>query len=313
LMSRWHRPREGQILIEGALEIALTHDLHGAAMRAYNNLGTAFWVQGRWRPFLVNAERALELARRVGDRRWESQFLAGPIGTLTMLGRWDEALARAAEAEAVATTEFVRGLMLMLAPIHVYRGDLDRVRELLAENEAIARSENPSWAAGYALTEAMLHGAEGRREEALAAVERGLALRAQFAGMQTLSRFDAFEVVADFGDEEKIRELLDVVDELSPAELAPFLRAQQARFRARLPEHDAEAQLVTAEQLFVESEMPFYVAVTRVERGHHLLARDRVDEGRPLLEHARETFEELRARPWLDRVEAAESQARVPS
>jgi len=59
--------------------------------------------------------------------------------------------------------------------------------------------------------------------------------------------------------------------------------------------------------------MPFYVAVTRLERARHLLEADRVEEARPLLEQAGETFEELRARPWLDRVEAAESKARVPS
>ena len=56
------------------------------------------------------------------------------------------------------------------------------------------------------------------------------------SGTQTIARFDALEVVADFGDEQKIRELLDVIDELPPAEQAPYLRAQQARFRARLPE-----------------------------------------------------------------------------
>jgi class 3 adenylate cyclase len=312
MTSHLHRPREGKILLEGALEIALAHDLHAAALRAYNNLGTQLWVQGRWRPFLANAEKALEAARRVGDRLWESQFLAGPIGTMTMLGLWDEALARAAEAEAVAATEFVRGLLLLLVPIHLHRGELDRVRELLAANQDIARSENVGWAAGYLMTEALLHAAEGRGEEALAAVDRAMELRSQFAGTQTIARFDALEVVAQFGDEQKIRELLAMVDELSPAEVAAYLRAQQARFRARLPEHDTESELAAAEELFEKSEMPFYVAVTRLERAQHLLEAERVDEARPLLDQARETFEELRARPWLDRVEAVESQAHVP-
>jgi predicted negative regulator of RcsB-dependent stress response len=207
----------------------------------------------------------------------------------------------------------VWGMLLQLAPLHVYRGEFDRVRELLAANEAMARSENAGWAASYALTEGLLHAGEGRREEALAAVDRALALRSQFAGMQTIARFDALEVMTDLGDEQKIRELLGVVDELSPAELAPYLRAQQARFRARLSEHDAEAELLAAQQLFTESEMPFYVAVTQLERARYLLDGDRVEEARPLLDQARETFEELRARPWLERVEAAESQAPVPS
>jgi len=119
--------------------------------------------------------------------------------------------------------------------------------------------------------------------------------------------------VADFADEDKIRELLAVLDELHAGELVSFLRAQQARFRARLPEHDAEAELRGAEELFAQAEMPFHVAVTRLERAEHLLAHDGLEEAAALLEQARETFEELRARPWLERVEAAASQARVPA
>jgi tetratricopeptide (TPR) repeat protein len=308
-----HRPREGQILLEGALEIALKHDLHAAAFRAYNNLSTQFWVEGRWQPFLRNVERALEAARQAGDRRWESQFLAGPIGAFVMLGRWDEALARAAEAEAMATTEFSRGMMLSLASIHIHRGELDLARELLAANESIARSENRGWRAGYALNEGRLHAAEGRSDEAVAAVDRALADRAQFAGTQSFARFEALEVVGGLGNEEKLREVLEIVDELSPVELAPFLRAQKARSFARLPEYDPEAELVTAEQLFAESEMPFYVAVTRLERAEHLLQHDRSEEARPLLDQARETFEQLRAGPWLDRVERApERRAAAP-
>jgi hypothetical protein len=153
----------------------------------------------------------------------------------------------------------------------------------------------------------MLHAAEGRREEAFSAVDRSLALRAGFSGVQSFVRFQALEAVADFADEAKIRELLAVFDELHAAELVPFLRAQQARFRARLPEYDTEAELATAEQLFADSEMPFHVAVAQFERAEHLLAQERVDEAAALLEQARETFEELHARPWLDRVEAAAS------
>jgi class 3 adenylate cyclase/tetratricopeptide (TPR) repeat protein len=313
LFNPLQRPREGTILLQGALAVALEHDLHSAALRAYNNLGAFFWVLGEFRALIANAERALQLARRVGDRQWESTFEAGPTGPLMMLGLWDETLSRAAEAEALAVNEFVRGLLLQVAPIYLHRGDLDAVRRLLAENESAARSENASWAAVYALTEAMLHGAEGRRDEAVAAADRALATRAQAAGSQALIRFEAIDVIGDFADDEKLRELLDILDELHPGEQGTFLRAQRARFRARLPEHDPDIEFATAERLFVEAEMPFYVAVTRVERAERLIAEGRGDEARPLLEQARETFEELRARPWLERVDNAAVGSKVPA
>ena len=307
LFSWLHRPRESQILLDGALALALAHDLHPAALRAYNNLAAFLWVQGKWRPFLETVEPALALARRVGDRWWESTFVAGPVGALMMAGRWDEALARAAEAEPLASTEFAHGLLLLAVPIHVHRGDLERVHELLSRGEAIARSENTSWAGAYAVNEAMLHAAEGRREETVSAVDRSLALRAGFAGVQSFVRFQVLEAVADFADEAKIRELLAVFDELHAAELVPFLRAQQARFRARLPEYDTEAELATAEHLFAESEMPFHVAVVQLEHGEWLTARGGSDDAQPLLADAHDTFGRLEAKPWLQRVEAVQA------
>ena len=285
--------REGTVLVEGALAIALENDLHSAALRAYNNLGASLWVLGKFRAALANAGRGLELARRVGDRQWESTFLAGPAGFLMMLGRWDEALARAAEAEALLPNEFVRGLVLQIAPIHLHRGDVDGARKLLAASESSASSENASWAGVYALTEAQIHAAEGRRDEALEAVDRGLALRARAAGSQGMIRFVALDAVADFAGDEKLRELLDVVDELNPGEQGSYMRAQKARFRARLPEHDAEAELAEAERLFEDGEMPFYVAVMRLERAR--------------------TLPEEEAGPLLERVDSASAGARVPA
>ena len=76
LLVQGHRPREAAILLEGARAIALEHDLHWAALRAYNNLNADLWVLGKFRAAIANAERALELARRVGDRQWEATFLA---------------------------------------------------------------------------------------------------------------------------------------------------------------------------------------------------------------------------------------------
>ncbi len=140
LLHSQGRPREAKILLNGALALGREYELHSAVMRAHQNLGAFLWVAGDWRGAVANGDRALELARRVGDRQWEANFVAGPTGMLAMLGRWDEALSRAAEAETLATTDFVRGLLLHIAPIHLHRGDLDSYRRLLADSESSARS-----------------------------------------------------------------------------------------------------------------------------------------------------------------------------
>ena len=119
-------------------------------------------------------------------------------------------------------------------------------------------------------------------------------------------------MIGDLVGDEKLRGLLDILDELHPGEQGSFLRAQRARFRARLTENDTGAELAAAERLFEEAEMPFYVAVSRLERADHLLANGRADEAGPLLDQARETFEELGARPWLERVENASAGSKVP-
>jgi len=61
---------------------------------------------------------------------------------------------------------------------------------------------------------------------------------------------------------------------------------------------------------FREFGMPFWLAVTLTEHGEWLLSEDRVAEAEPLLAEARETFERLQAKPWLERVEAAEARPR---
>ena len=53
LMKRRHRPQEALILLRGALAIALQHDLHQAALRAYNNLAATLWDEDEWREELA--------------------------------------------------------------------------------------------------------------------------------------------------------------------------------------------------------------------------------------------------------------------
>jgi hypothetical protein len=72
---------------------------------------------------------------------------------------------------------------------------------------------------------------------------------------------------------------------------------------------------VTAQELFRELEMPFFVAITEREHAEWLDEQGSSEEAEPLLAEAREIFERLRARPWLERVTAAArtQQPQVPA
>jgi tetratricopeptide (TPR) repeat protein len=305
LMERKHRPRETRILVEGALAIALEHDLHAAALRAYNNPLVALWQEDQWREQIATLDRALELARRIGDRNWEANFLAGSIGVLDMLGRWDEALERAAEAEELAATEFAQGLTLSAVPILVKRGAVDRARRLQTQHAAVGRSENPDFAAGYAVNEGLLLATEGRPKDALAAVERALAAYRDTGEPLRWIRFVAWEIAGVVDDNDGIRDVLRQFDELAPGELTRSLRAQHARVCARLPERDADAQFATAERLFRELEAPFYLAAAQLEHAEWLIAQGRSDDAQPLQTQALRSFEQLRATPWIERAARA--------
>jgi hypothetical protein len=257
------------------------------------------WTTDEWQENLSNMDRAVELARRVGHRNWEANFLMGPLGTLDVLGRWDEALARAANAEELATSEFTRGLMLQVVHIHAERGALERARELIVRNASIAQSENPDFAGSYAMMESILLRAEGNPTAALAAIERALAL--DMTGAGNLVLFEALEVAAALGDLERLRALLARLDGFLPGQLTPSAKAYRARFRAYLPEADAEAEFRIAEHIFEELAMPFLLAVTRLEAAERLLANGRDAEAEPMLTAAGEAFELLGATPWIER------------
>ena len=65
---------------------------------------------------------------------------------------------------------------------------------------------------------------------------------------------------------------------------------------------EADRLFKRAGGLFHELAVPFALAVTRLEHGHWLAAEQRAEEAQPLLTQAREIFERLEAKPWLERL-----------
>ncbi|HXH96165.1 MAG TPA: hypothetical protein VNH40_03050, partial [Gaiellaceae bacterium] len=315
LLSRADRLYEARVLLEGALSLALARDLHRAALRAYNNLVVIELQLDAFDEVRQLNQLGLELARRVGDRDWESNYVAGSVGLLFWAGRWDEALVRLEAARELATTAFAQGLTLSVVPLYCHRGRPDEARRVLAEQqESSADSDNSEFSISYRVTEALVLRAEGRLEESLAAAEEALEAARRLSATTWTTKgalLRALEAASAAGDLGAVRRLLTTLDGYRPGELTPFVRALQERFGALFAGSEAERHYANAERLLDEMGLVFELAVTKLEHGEWLVAQDRGEEAAEVLRDARALFERMQAIPWLERAAALES--RLPA
>jgi len=154
----------------------------------------------------------------------------------------------------------------------------------------------------------MRHGACARlpqlRRAALDALEPVLATQELGITYLTtkLSFVEALEAAFDLGDLERVDELLVAIESLRFGERPPMLDAHARRFRAKLGGDDTGFE--AAATRFRKLEMPFWLAVTELEHAEVLADQGRAAEAEPLLAEAKETFERLEAKPWLERASA---------
>jgi tetratricopeptide (TPR) repeat protein len=307
------RSEQSLALLKHALELALEHDLTAPALRAYNNLGDLLDRRDRYEEAIELQRQGLALARRAGYRISEWRLIGELSAYLVQTGEWSEALQLASEVPE-DQLRYAVAVPYTLIHIAVERGDVAEARRVLSLMSVFESSADVQERAAHAALSAVVLGGEGRLEEALAAsldavaagelLGRGVAADAKVAlgvGLDSalaLARFDAVE------------ELLGRIDAIPAGKRPPSLRAQSARFRARLAaargeEDGVEQGFKTAAGIYREHGLTFFMAVTQLEHGEWLAGQGRGEEARPLLAEAREIFERLEARPWLERVDAA--------
>jgi class 3 adenylate cyclase/tetratricopeptide (TPR) repeat protein len=303
LYSRSNRLEEARILLEGALALALANDLPSAAIRTINNLAVVFESADRFSAAAEASDQGLQLARRIGDRLWETGFLAGPISALVIVGRWDEAFERAAEAEDILE-ESVRSpntTPVHLNEIDCARGEVEVARTRLDSSTWLRDSDDVHSQSMYVLHEAQLLRTEANPRAALEVLEP--LLGSEEIGITYLTRklgfVEALEASFELGDTERLDALLVTIESLRPGERPPMLDAHARRFRAKLAGDDAGFKAAVAR--FRKLEMPFWLAVTELEYAELLADQGRGSEAEPLLAEAREIFARLEAKPWLER------------
>jgi class 3 adenylate cyclase/tetratricopeptide (TPR) repeat protein len=320
ILGRSGRFEEALALLVHALKIALDNDLYQAALRAYINL-SATLVEGRLRyeEGLRYAMEGLALARKVGSRWQEWGLLSHITGHLIGLGRWDEALSWAKEipspTEVPAAAFPMAWTIPGLVEVAVQRGEIAHSERLLEElmslPQATADEQNRSTTAW---TQGFVRAGEGRWKEAFGSAMEAASSRETAGGTLwsvQLGAVLAMEAAFQMQDVGKLEGLIAEFNAWPRIHITPLLRAQLARMSARLAARRgdvpaAEEGFDAAIALFRKMSDPFALGEPMAELGELLVSEGRVAEAAPLLSEAREIFEQLGARPWLERIEHME-------
>ncbi len=310
LVRRRNGPEQSTALLKQSLAIAREHDLYDAEYNALFNLSDLSFRRDRYEDALTYLADALALARRRGSRTGEWESFSETTYPLFMLGRWDEALEAFSEVPEeryldALTISFLSGVL----ELQVHRGQVAEAARVLSLYEPLRDSADVQNRSCFVAAEASVARADERLEEALrlgveaADISRSTGADASQPIKQGL--VVAVEAALALGEHAKAEELVGTIEAVPPGLRSPYLGAQALRFRARLATaDDAPALFDAAAMRFREQKNPFWLAVTLLE--HSELTGDTA-----LLDEAGEIFEQLEARPWLERLAAARSHEKV--
>jgi tetratricopeptide (TPR) repeat protein len=317
-----NREREAEALLRHAIKVSLEEDLRVPALRGYVNLSVLMDNLDRYEEEAAVIDEGMELARKAGDLVWLLKLQSGLIATFYLLGRWDEAMAIAEEVREAPGSEDLLNIAAELFPtvlINALRGDLDAARTFLDRFASLADSEDEQNRQSYLVTRTGILNAEGKHAQALAVAEEVLERARAFGMLSSLKEGMGYALEAAFelGELDRVRTHVAEIDAMARGEVTPYLWAEAARFRAKLAAEDgdhetADREFGRAEGFFHDMGMRFWLAKTMAEHGEWLASQDRGDAAEPLLAEARQIFTQLRAKPWLERLDGVAAEA-LPS
>jgi class 3 adenylate cyclase/tetratricopeptide (TPR) repeat protein len=318
ILSTRGRVGEAGALVRYALEVALEHDIPSATLRGYNNVADLEARSDHYERAAGGFRDGLALARRMGSRQLELMF-ASQIYPLYALGRWDEALASAAQVpeEAFSQTRFPFVCFLgNSVSIHCHRGELEAAEELVARYAVMRDSGDIAERTSYAWPESQLHLARGDAAEALRVAASAWDLR-ESAGVNAEWVKEAFAIAVHaallVGDPARAEALLESVESAGHGTATPLVRAQVMRFRAHLAADAGDLERSDrlfrgAAALMRELATPFPMAVTMLDHVEMLVAAGSAEAVEPIAVEARSVFERLRALPSLERADRLAAQ-----
>jgi tetratricopeptide (TPR) repeat protein len=304
---------EARILFDGAVELCQQHELSNQLVSAQVNSGD-FLLRFDLPGSAERSQAAMETARRIGNRYYESIAAANLMQTWLDAGQWDDLQRLGAEllgqADDRPTAEI---LHFELGIVAALRGDIDAARAHLARMAAWSDSQNNQLRWLHAACRATISVSAGEFADALDVVGRELEQIVKTDGASShASRVGfpaAIRAALLLGRLADAEELLSLLSELPPGQMPPYVRAQLSHSRglvaaARGEAAAAESELRAAIDGFGSLGFPYWLASAQTELADLLVQDNRVSEARPLLDEARLAFGRLGAAPALERVEA---------
>jgi DNA-binding CsgD family transcriptional regulator len=275
-------------------------------------VGAAAWVLDQTELAVRVLREGISQLRAPGVLGVSGGVLSALEGACIDSGRWDEALAAAREASDIAAAyqmETVACLAdLNTATVAAMRGDHDRVAPLLARvRAAVDTTEYRGFAARIRHATALTALAQGHYVTAYAQLsplfgDDGTPLHQRFSYLAIA------DLAAAAARADRSLEASTLVERaLARVDAAPGPRLEQLAARARgllAGPADAEAHFAAPLADPAGDAWPFERALLRLDYGEWLRRQRRINDAKPVLAAALETFRRLGAAPWTARAEA---------
>jgi class 3 adenylate cyclase/tetratricopeptide (TPR) repeat protein len=296
-----------------SLDLALENDVTMSAVRAFNNISFTMMARDRLEEALEYQRQGIAFAERLGFQ-WAMRFVQAHLGvTLWLRGEWAELGSFGDQMEQADDPSLYRGEFMSFSLMHlaIARGDLDGAESLLDRFIGDPEAGDVQTRAFRHLAHAMLANARGDHRVALEEVRRVLEHTSNLGIRHEVWKpafVEALEAALATGEIETAEEVRRLVTDAPPGAQTPLLRAQAARFGARIAvakgvSEEVEPGFKAAAGLLRELGAPFLLAQTLLEHGEWLVGQDQVDEARPILDEATAIFRRLDAAPFLERAE----------
>ena len=184
------RRSEGLALLRHALDVAIEHDKPSAALRAYFNLADTLGHLDRYEDADASVREGLAYARRVGNRRYELQFL-GQSYALFALGKWDELLEWVdlfVDEDWTDARQSYATVAAIGVALYAHRGQVSAARELSDMLVEFASSSDGQERSSHMCGTAHLRLAQDDPAGALADAETTLEYVSEFGFTRSTSR-----------------------------------------------------------------------------------------------------------------------------